>query len=521
MQIVHQEASPTLRSTRSPLAIIGWVAWGILLCWNLQDQWASNPQYAYGYLVPILVALLAWRRWRTRPEPESAVSGGDHSDRIFWGTLLAISALILLPAWIVAQPNGDWRLVPWMLALSFTGGSLGMLGLLGGKAWVRHFAFPVLFLLTAVPWPGFIETPLVQGLMRFVAEATVIVLNATGIPALQRGNLVEISSGVLGIDEACSGVRSLQATLMVSLFLGEIHRLTLGARIGLVVAGFGTALLTNIGRTWMLAHTAASEGMGAIGRFHDPAGYTVFTICLVVIAIIAEILRRRHTVTFAAAPATAHPNQLPRSLGPALCAWLVVVLIGTEVWYRPSRAKESGLWTVQVPAAAKPAPVSKEALSLLACDRDQSVVWKDEHGGQWTLFFFEWMPGTGRSAILARVHRPEICLPGVGLRETGPRGSINVDVAGFSLSFETLQFQDPRGGYVFVFFAPWEFAPGTSGRSVSFSGNTRRDSLERVWRRERWLGQQTLELIVTGYQTRADADAALKRELEPIIRERD
>src|SRR4029079_19073210 len=127
---------------------------------------------------------------------------GERSGQIIWGALLGISALILLPAWIVAQPNGDWRLVPWMLALSFTGGSLGMLGLLGGKPWVRHFAFPALFLLTAVPWPGFIETPLVQGLMRFVAEATVIVLNATGIPALQRGNLVEISSGVLGIDEA-------------------------------------------------------------------------------------------------------------------------------------------------------------------------------------------------------------------------------------------------------------------------------------------------------------------------------
>jgi hypothetical protein len=72
-------------------------------------------------------------------------------------------------------------------ALSFAGGTLGFLGLLGGRSWARHFAFPALLLLTAVPWPGVIEVPLVQGLMRFVAEATVIILNATGIPALQRG----------------------------------------------------------------------------------------------------------------------------------------------------------------------------------------------------------------------------------------------------------------------------------------------------------------------------------------------
>jgi exosortase len=509
MQIVHQEASPRLRFTRSPLAIAGWIAWAFLVCWSLRDQWAANPQYAYGFLVPVLAAFTGWRRWKSRPAPDAPSS---------WALpLLAASAVLLLPAWVIAQPNGAWRLVPWMLTLSFAGGTVAFLGLLGGRSWVRHFAFPALLILTAVPWPGFIESPLVQGLMKFVAEATVIVLNATGIPALQRGNLVEISTGVLGIDEACSGVRSLQATLMVSLFLGEIHRLTLGARIGLVAAGFGTALLTNIGRAWLLAHTAASQGIGAVGKFHDPAGYTIFTICLVVIAIVAEILRRRHSV-IAATAASASPNPLPRAIGRALCAWAVMVFVGTELWYRPKRAAPAGNWTIHSPATAKPAPVSESALSLLACDREQSAVWKDDHGAQWTLFFFEWKPGTGRSAILARVHRPEICLPGIGLRETGARGSVNVEVAGFQLAFESLQFQDARGENIFVFFCPWEFAPGAAGRNVVFSANTRRDSLERVWRRERWLGQQTLELIVTGHQNRADAEAALRRELGAIVR---
>jgi hypothetical protein len=98
---------------------------------------------------------------------------------------------------------------------------------------------------------------------------------------------------------------------------------------------------------------------------------------------------------------------------------------------------------------------------------------------------------------------------------------VNVNAAGFQLAFESLQFQDSRGDNIFVFFCPWEFAPGTYGRNVAFSGNTRRDSLERVWRRERWLGQQTLELIVTGHQNRADAEAALHRELNGIVQRQD
>ncbi|HET6406282.1 MAG TPA: exosortase/archaeosortase family protein, partial [Chthoniobacteraceae bacterium] len=368
----------------------------------------------------------------------------------------------------------------------------------------------------SVPWPGFLEAPLVQGLMKFVAEATVIILNATGIPALQRGNLVEISSGVLGIDEACSGVRSLQATLMVSLFLGEVHRLSLGARLGLLVAGFGAALLTNIGRTWLLAHTAASQGMSSVGKFHDPAGYTVFTICLVLTAVAAEILRRRHSVSVTATTSS-FANPLPRALGPALCVWATLVFAGTELWYRPKQAPHSDLWSITSPENAKPAPVSDTALSLLACDRQQTALWKDAQGGEWTMFFFEWKPGDGRSAILARVHRPEICLPGVGLREVGTRGSVEANVEGFRLRFESLHFQDRRGDSIFVFFCPWEFAPGAEGRNVTFSNSTRRDSLERVWRRERWLGQQTLELIVTGYRDRTEAEAALKRELAGII----
>jgi exosortase/archaeosortase family protein len=206
---------------------------------------------------------------------------------------------------------------------------------------------------------------------------------------------------------------------MVSLFLGEIHRLTMGARIGLVAAGFGAALLTNIGRAWLLAHTAAAQGIGAVAKFHDPAGYTIFTICLVIIAGIAEVLRRRHAVVVAAPALAIRRIPCPRRSGPALCIWAALIFAGTELWYRPMHADRSALWTIQPLPQAKPAPVSEAALSMLACDRQQSAVWRDDRGGQWTMFFFEWVPGTGRSAILARVHRPEICLPGVGPARNG------------------------------------------------------------------------------------------------------
>ena len=63
---------------------------------------------------------------------------------------------------------------------------------------------------------------------------------------------------MVGVDEACSGIRSFDATLMISLFLGELYRFGLLRRIGLV--GFGVALAfgCNIVRTLILAWVSAS-----------------------------------------------------------------------------------------------------------------------------------------------------------------------------------------------------------------------------------------------------------------------
>src|SRR4029078_10432291 len=103
------------------------------------------------------------------------------------------------------------------------------------------FAFPILFFFVAVPWPSQIEQPLIQGLMRADAAINVEILNLIGMPAVQMGNLIEVGSGVVGIDEACTGIRSLQATLMVALFLGEFYDLSSIRRIILVLVGLGIA----------------------------------------------------------------------------------------------------------------------------------------------------------------------------------------------------------------------------------------------------------------------------------------
>jgi hypothetical protein len=52
-----------------------------------------------------------------------------------------------------------------------------------------------------------------------------------GVAALQHGNVIEVATGNVGIDKACSGIRSFQATLMISLFLGKLYRLNMTRRL--------------------------------------------------------------------------------------------------------------------------------------------------------------------------------------------------------------------------------------------------------------------------------------------------
>ena len=116
----------------------------------------------------------------------------------------------------------EWRLIQWVLAIQAVGMTLGAIYLARGRGWLAQLAFPICFFLVAVPWPSFIDQAVIQALTR--ADATVVteLMGWLGEPAMQHGNVIEVSTGVVGIDEACSGIRSFQSSLMISLFLRGI-----------------------------------------------------------------------------------------------------------------------------------------------------------------------------------------------------------------------------------------------------------------------------------------------------------
>jgi exosortase len=486
----------------------------LLLFDRLRVDWSVNPQYSYGWVVPLLSTGLFWRRWTSRPA--GAATAAATGARWLACALL----LVLLPIRLIEEANPEWRLVLWLHAFVLVGASFAALSALGGRPWIRHFSFPVSFLLICVPWPTGIESAIIQNLMRFVAAATVEILGLMNIPALVHGNIIEVAPGLVGVDEACSGIRSLQTSLLVSLFLGEIYRLDFGRRALMVLVGFALAVAANVGRTFFLVWTVSRFGYQRMHHYHNGAGLAV--VGTVLIGVWLLVLRMRPGLRAAGTPSAAALS-LPfrRGIIIGIIAWLVIVEIATEAWYRAhdSARAENARWTIAWPTNESrfhDLEISDTALAMLRCTEARGAGWQDAEGNQWKLFCLQWKAGRN-SAQLARSHRPEICLPGVGLKLVSQLGVYPVEASGaLTLPFRQYLFQN-AGRPLHIFYCAWEDRPPGTQQTLAEDGSPR-SRLQAVLAGRRDLGQQIVEVAVAGPATPEAARELLRRHFPALVR---
>ena len=264
-----------------PLAVF--VGWWI---YSLQFQWRAQEEYRFGYLVVVLVAFLVWDRWDSRPIRDIPSS--------LWRA--ALWSLIGFPLVLVAEL---YRYALARSPASATALSLGTICFIRaailqqwGPQTLRHFRFPILFALIAVPIPGVVWSPVVFGLKGLVTFVNVELLNLLGIPALQQGSVIQLPNCRVGVDEACSGIRSLQSSLMMALFIGDQSFRQAGLRWLLVGGAVGWAVVGNIGRSLYLSLTAHRHGIAALNEVHDTAGWSVLVVTLVGLGVMAWALAR-------------------------------------------------------------------------------------------------------------------------------------------------------------------------------------------------------------------------------------
>lgn len=431
----------------------GWI-WA---SWSCAEHWRGNPNYSYGWAVPFLALGFGLRRYFALPSQDRLTRQNENA--LAFASTLALSLLAAALVFVLEFARQDmWHPQIVLLLICFLpiALSLVLFAQRGRRKLWRAEIFPVAFFLTAVPWPARLEQPITSMLMRWVVAATAELLHWLGIEAETSGAAIALRSGLVGITEACSGIRSLQAGIMFGLAMGEWFLLRPARRILLVAVAIVAALLTNLARTLALSLQAEWHGVQSVEQVHDLIGNVAITSLIIVIWLAGKML---------AAPRTEIP---PPSLGelrarlraflrmlraPASSAfaWITIAslagLIAARGVYSAIETREHTQLAPFFVAAPNEqlgdhiVPVPKEIWNELRPSAGEYIHRANPElpRGVADFYHFFWKPSPWNRFAL--VHRPDVCMPGIGWQSSGAPVPVEIDFAGRKIRFYAFRFQ--------------------------------------------------------------------------------
>jgi exosortase len=227
------------------------------LAWMVRT-WLGSPYYAHGFLIPVIFAALAWRLQRSfEPAPESQMGAKGP----FWVGMALIAASLGVHFFSLARELYLISGVTFVLVLA------GVVLAWAGPGTVRRQAFPLFYLLLAIPLPWLESgTPY---LARAVAQVAARMVSALGIPVLIEGARITLPQAALVVGAPCSGVNSLAALLTLAVLYAFLVCGPVASRLALVVLSLPIALLANLVRVFLvivLAHWVSLDA--AMTYFH-------------------------------------------------------------------------------------------------------------------------------------------------------------------------------------------------------------------------------------------------------------
>ena len=258
---------------------------GVLLCLlysetsrHMVQQWWEEEDYNHGFVVPLFSAYLIWqdrdrlRRLATHPS--------------LWGIVVLGTGLLMF---VVGSAGAELFLQRLSMVIVLS----GLLLLVLGAEYLGALAFPVAFLVFAVPIPAVIRNVIAFPLQLFAAQTATLCLSAAGVPVMREGNVIALAQTTLEVADACSGIRSLQALLALAAVYGYLTERKTWKRLVLFLSAIPIAIAANAFRvsgTGFLAHFFGLEM--AQGFYHSLAGYLMFGVAFVGMLAMGSLLNR-------------------------------------------------------------------------------------------------------------------------------------------------------------------------------------------------------------------------------------
>ena len=484
---------------RAILGILSLLCVWSLLLYQLASVWETNDQYAHGFLVPFLCLFLIIK---VQPEEDNS-NRFYHSQKNLLCYVIGIPLLIsLFPLWLIREANSDWRLVNLVLYGSVLFLSLLFLSFIQNRNYdLKKFLFPLLFFIVAIPWPLATDLKLTQWLQEKVSTMIVDCLLLLEHEAVLEGTVIDVGIfGKVGVDQACSGINGLQASLVVSLFIGAYFSFPLIHRIFLILGGLLIALFFNLARAFSLSfikvkgkghlieNSLFSIGDFSIPNLHDFVGLIETGLIFISILLLARLSKGGLFLTTLGTNPSNWKNlyvcpPLPFSF---LTIFIVVsTVVGTELHFKNYEKEMVKLPQLMLnlndaDIVLKENSISRQINAQLHYEDASSHQWQERYMARWNsygtfeinhqkeywqAFEASWDSGGACTAVLS-THSPESCLPLTGLTQISPAIGKEtivtpIKIKDFEVLFECYEFSKNQSKlFVFRCFWPFKLAPG-------------------------------------------------------------
>jgi exosortase D (VPLPA-CTERM-specific) len=266
----------------------------------LFGYWIGSDDYSHGLFVPAIAALLIWQ---ARDRLSAAEVSGA-----WWGTLILLLGILFY--WI-----GESATLYLFLHLSLWIVIVGLVVSFIGVAKAKTIAFPLLYLLTAIPLPVFLHASLSSRLQLLSSTLGVGFLQSIGVTAFREGNVIDVGPVQLQVVEACSGIRYLLPLTSLALLCAYLFKDAMWKRVVIVISSVPISVLINGFRIGVIGVLVEWFGPGAAEGFsHLFEGWVLFMTSLGLIVLEMWLLAGRATFFDRFTWRDPSPSQPPTSI---------------------------------------------------------------------------------------------------------------------------------------------------------------------------------------------------------------
>jgi len=276
--------------------------------------WNSSETFTHGY---VILPMSLWLAWRERDRLAQLTPSP------WWPALPVLVACGF--GWLLAY-LGDVQVVrQYAFVAMILSAAVAVLGL--RISWM--LAFPLLFLLFAVPFGDIFIDPLIH----LTANFTVAAVEATGIPILRQGNNFSLPSGDWSVVEACSGVRYLISSVTLGCLYAYLTYRSWQRRLLFMLFSITVPIVANGLRAFMIVMIGHFSGMQlAVGVDHLIYGWLFFGLVMFLMFWIGSFWRQDAPSADKPAPLPAAPTRPDPASDKRLFGATIAVIACMAIW---------------------------------------------------------------------------------------------------------------------------------------------------------------------------------------------